>query len=213
MPSPIHPPRVSNWLLRNLCQNTKGQAKIVHCFFFFFLGPYSWHMDIPRLGVKWSYSCLSTPQPQQHRIRAVSLTYSTAHSNPDPCPLSKAGIKPTFSWILVGFVTTEPQQELHQLPTFKENCWCETVETKSDREKELGKNKDNVGRRGKKSNMLKSLQRQNTALIKQEQDAIFFFLFGRTLGIWKFLVRSSHCGSAGYRVPRPGTDPRCSCDP
>ena len=45
-----------------------------------FLGPNMQHMEIPR-GSNWSYSCLPTPQPQQHQIRAASATYTTAHGN------------------------------------------------------------------------------------------------------------------------------------
>jgi len=32
-------------------------------------------------GLNRSYSCWPTPQPQPHRIRATSVTYTTAHSN------------------------------------------------------------------------------------------------------------------------------------
>ena len=34
-------------------------------FFFFLLGPHLWHMEVPRLGLNWSCSCQSMPQPQQ----------------------------------------------------------------------------------------------------------------------------------------------------
>ena len=48
--------------------------------FFFFLGPNPWHMEVPRLGVEsGSYRCW--PQPNQQRIQAESLTYTTAHGN------------------------------------------------------------------------------------------------------------------------------------
>ena len=40
-------------------------------FFFFFLGPHLWHMEVPRLGLNWSYSCWPTPQPQQHQTWAT----------------------------------------------------------------------------------------------------------------------------------------------
>ena len=33
-----------------------------------------------------------------------------------PHPLSKAGIKPEFSWLLVGFASVAPQQELYAVP-------------------------------------------------------------------------------------------------
>ena len=53
-----------------------------------------------RLGVELKLPrCQPTPQPQQHQIGAVSATYT-------------AGVEPASSWILVGFVTAEPQREL-----------------------------------------------------------------------------------------------------
>ena len=42
-----------------------------------------WHprpVDVPSLGLHWSCSCQPTPQPQQHGIKATSVTYTTAHS-------------------------------------------------------------------------------------------------------------------------------------
>jgi len=39
----------------------------------------------------------------------VSATYTIAHGNAgDLNPLSKAGVEPMSSWILVGFITTKP---------------------------------------------------------------------------------------------------------
>ena len=66
-------------------------------FFFGFLGPHLQHMEVPRLGVK-----LELQQP----------TYTTAHSNTGSLThWARPGIKPTFLWILFGFVSAEPQQE------------------------------------------------------------------------------------------------------
>ena len=46
---------------------------------------HQWHMEVPRLGEIWSYSCgLPTPLPQQCHIRAMSVTHATAHSNMEP---------------------------------------------------------------------------------------------------------------------------------
>ena len=62
-----------------------------------------------------SYRCRPTPQPQQHRIRAASGTYTTAHDNAAGSPTHWArpeGIGPTSSWILIGFVSTVPQLAL-----------------------------------------------------------------------------------------------------
>ena len=89
------------------------------CFGFFlfvcfcFLGPYPQHMEVPRLGSNWSYSCWPRPQPQQHSIRAISATYATAHSNArSPTHWMRPGMEPASSWILVGFVSVAPQWEL-----------------------------------------------------------------------------------------------------
>ena len=70
-------------------------------------------MEVPRLEVESELQLLPTPQPQQRQIQAVSVTYTPAHA----ISLTHGagpGIKPVSSWILVGFVTTEPQWELLQ---------------------------------------------------------------------------------------------------
>ena len=46
--------------------------------YFVFLGPHTRHMEVPRLGLSGSCSCLPTPQPQTLQIWAVSATYTTA---------------------------------------------------------------------------------------------------------------------------------------
>ena len=56
---------------------------------------------------------LSASQPQQCGIWAASATYTTAQANAGYLTYwARPGIKPKFSWILVEFVTTEPQWEL-----------------------------------------------------------------------------------------------------
>ena len=55
-------------------------------------------------------------QPQQYGIRATSATYIpwlTAMPDP-PTHWARPGIEPTWSWILVLFVSTSPQWELPQ---------------------------------------------------------------------------------------------------
>ena len=53
------------------------------------------------------------PQPREHRIRAVSVTYTTAHGNTRSIThWVRPGIEPASSWILVGFISAEPQWEL-----------------------------------------------------------------------------------------------------
>ena len=50
---------------------------------------------------------------QQHGIQAMSATYTTAHGNTRSLThWARPAIEPSSSWILVGFVTTEPQREL-----------------------------------------------------------------------------------------------------
>ena len=56
-----------------------------------------------------SRSCQPIPQSQQGRIRAMAVTYIAAHSNAGVSP----GTEPTSSWILVSFLTAEPQWQLH----------------------------------------------------------------------------------------------------
>ena len=61
-------------------------------------------MGIPRLGIK--SELWPTSQPQQHQIQAESATYATAHGNTGSLShWARPGIKPTSSWILVGFLT------------------------------------------------------------------------------------------------------------
>ena len=53
------------------------------------------------------------PQSLQLRIWAVSATYTTAQGNAGSIShWVRPGIKPASSWILVRFVSMEPQQEL-----------------------------------------------------------------------------------------------------
>ena len=60
-----------------------------------------------------SYSCQPTPEPQPHGIRAMSVTYTTAHDNAGSLThWARPGIEPMSSWILVGFVTAEPWWKL-----------------------------------------------------------------------------------------------------
>ena len=55
-----------------------------------------------------------TLQPQQCEIQAMSVTYTTAHSNARSLThWERPGSEHTSSWIPVGFLTAKPQQELH----------------------------------------------------------------------------------------------------
>ena len=56
------------------------------------------------------------PQPQQCKIWALSATYTIAHSNTKYLThWVRPRIKLSSSWILVGFITSEPQWELLQM--------------------------------------------------------------------------------------------------
>ena len=59
-------------------------------------------------------SCWPIPQPQQHQIQALSSTYTTAYGNMGFLThRARPEMEPKSSWILVTFITTEPQWELH----------------------------------------------------------------------------------------------------
>ena len=85
----------------------------------------------------WSWRCQPTPQPQQCGIRAASATYTRAHSNSGSSnPQARPGIKPASSSILVGLVTTAPQQELPRLvfeKPFLSALWESTGGSKTGR--------------------------------------------------------------------------------
>ena len=60
------------------------------------------------------------PQPQQCGIRATSTTCTTAHGNTGSLThWASPGIEPASSWMLVGFVSAEPWQELPLYIFFK----------------------------------------------------------------------------------------------
>ena len=90
-----------------------------------------------------SCRCLSTPQPQQCRTWAVSVTHTTDHGNVGSLThWVRPGIEPTSSWILVGFVTSEPLQEhqcclfysytssLQHIVGLSRCCWTMTIPAK-----------------------------------------------------------------------------------
>ena len=55
------------------------------CFYFFFLMLFRAALTgiwkLPSKGLNQSCSCWPVPQPQQHKIWAASVTYTTAHGN------------------------------------------------------------------------------------------------------------------------------------
>ena len=63
-------------------------------------------------GLNWNYSCRLTPQPQCGTW-AKSATYITVHGNARSLThWEKPQIETASSWLLVGFVTTEPWWEI-----------------------------------------------------------------------------------------------------
>ena len=70
-------------------------------FFFFFLGPQLWHVEVPSQGSHQSCSYRPTPQPQQHGIQAASEPCVLACGNTGSLTQwARPGIEPTSSWTL-----------------------------------------------------------------------------------------------------------------
>ena len=90
-------------------------------FFLCFLGLYLWQMKVCHLGNSHSL-----------KLELHLPTYTAAHSNAKSLThWARPGIEPTSSWVLVRFVTTEPQWELpdshfqgrfHSPPLFQLLC-------------------------------------------------------------------------------------------
>ena len=82
-------------------------------------------MEVPKLGVKLELELLAyaytTAMPEPSQVcdlhhEAKSVIYTMAHSNARSLThWLRLGIKPSSSWILVGFVTTELQGELQHI--------------------------------------------------------------------------------------------------
>jgi len=80
-------------------------------YFFGFLVLHPWHVGVPRLGVESELLAYHTATAMQDPSCICDLYHSSGHRW-IPDPLKRPGIKPTFSWILVGFISTVSQQEL-----------------------------------------------------------------------------------------------------
>ena len=85
---------------------------IIHLFFFliFRAAPAAYGGSWPRVQIR---SCLLWCMTQQCQIQAMSVTYTTAHSN-----AARPGIEPASSWMLVGFVTHWATIGMPYLPVF-----------------------------------------------------------------------------------------------
>ena len=81
--------------------------------YFCFSGTHLWHMEDPRLEATDSLChSHSNAGSETHLQPTPQLTAITRWRRP--------GVEPTSSWILVRFITSEPQWELHD----KHNCSC-----------------------------------------------------------------------------------------
>ena len=69
----------------------------------------------PGWGSNWNCSCRPMPWPEQSQIQAVLWPTPAACSNSVSLThWARPGIKLASSWMLVRFITTEPQQELQK---------------------------------------------------------------------------------------------------
>ena len=69
-------------------------------------------MEVPRLGVKLKLWLPAYAKPQQCQTQAACVTCRTPHGNARSLThWVRPGIEPTSSWILVRFVSAEPQWE------------------------------------------------------------------------------------------------------
>ena len=79
-------------------------------------------MEVPRLGVELDLQVLAY-------ITATAIpdpAYTVAQSNARSLTYwVRPGIEPVSSWVLVGFITTEPQTELLILFFKRSLCYCE----------------------------------------------------------------------------------------
>ena len=77
-------------------------------FFFYLLGPYPGHMEVPRAAAASLHHSYSDTRSEPCLWPTLQLMATTGPLIHWPRP----GIKPESSWILGGFVITEPQWEL-----------------------------------------------------------------------------------------------------
>ena len=87
------------------------------CFYvfvlFFFLQPHQRHIEVPRLGVEWELWPLAyTTAKTMPDLRGICDLHHSSRQHRFLSLLSEARVEPTSSWMLVGFISPEPQQEL-----------------------------------------------------------------------------------------------------
>ena len=93
---------------------------------FLFLGLHLKNMEVPRLGVKLELQLPAYSTATAMPDGVTSVTYTTAQCNAGSLLTHwmGPGIKPSSSWILVGFVSAEPQQELQYCCFYFCCCYC-----------------------------------------------------------------------------------------
>ena len=76
--------------------------------FFFSLGLYPWHIEVPRLGIKSELQLPTTATASATRdLSRVCYLHHSSWQCRILNPLSRPGIKPSSSCILVRFISTE----------------------------------------------------------------------------------------------------------
>ena len=94
-------------------EETIEKAGNAFFFLFVFLGPHPQHKEFPRLGVESEpqLPAYITATATWHPSRVCNLYHSSGQRG-ILNPLSKAGIEPASSWLLVRFISAEPRREL-----------------------------------------------------------------------------------------------------
>ena len=93
--------------------NVLFEFLIYYTFSFFLFRAHLQHMKVPRLGGElelqlMAFATVTATQDPSHICDLHCSSWQHQILN----PLSGPGIKPTFSWILIGFITTERKQDL-----------------------------------------------------------------------------------------------------
>ena len=82
-------------------------------FFFVFLGLKPWHMEVPRLGVESEPQLLAyTAATAVPDLSHISNLYHSSRQHGSLTHWMRPGLEPVSSWVLVTFVSAEPQWEL-----------------------------------------------------------------------------------------------------
>ena len=78
--------------------------------FFGFSGPHPWHMEVPRLGVKSELQLPAyTTATAMWDLSRVCYLHHNSHNARSLTHQARPGIEPSYSWIVVGFISTAPQ--------------------------------------------------------------------------------------------------------